>query len=302
MELPRGEVKEGGRAPHLAGGAGGGAPRLLAVAALARRPRMVQAVGLTDRECDGEERMMSATRPPNVPPGTASRATVAPAGSAPGAHARRPAAGDARGSQGARGAPGAVCLLVHGRGQEPGDIERMVAGRLSLPAIRWITPAAEGKSWYAARAVDPLTPATRARMAAGLAVLDAAHAAARAAHPGLPVVVAGFSQGACLAAEWVLRGAEVDGLALFTGCRVGAFDPGEPARDLGGLPVYASCGMPDTWIPLSAFMALCALLGARGARLRADVFPGRPHEIGPAELAALAEMLASLTAAPIAPA
>ncbi len=85
-------------------------------------------------------------------------------------------------------------------------------------------PVAEGKSWYKAKAVDALTEETRASLAEGLAAFDAVVAEERAAHPGVPVIAAGFSQGACMVAEWVLRGAVVDALAVFTGCRVGAFD------------------------------------------------------------------------------
>jgi phospholipase/carboxylesterase len=194
----------------------------------------------------------------------------------------------------AQGPVRAVCLLVHGRGQVPADMVRMVVDHAPVAGVRWVMPVAEGKSWYKAKAVDPLSPETRGSMADGLARFDAVIAAERAAHPGVPVVAAGFSQGACMVAEWVLRGAEVDALAVFTGCRVGAFDEGEPARGLGGMPVYASCGDQDSWIPLPAFVRMCGVFGAGGARLRADVLPGRPHDICPAEAAEFARMLAAV--------
>jgi len=195
---------------------------------------------------------------------------------------------------GPRGPVRAVCLLVHGRGQMPADMVRMVVDHVPLAGVRWVMPVAEGKSWYKAKAVDPLSPETRAQMAEGLAAFDAVVAEERALNPGVPVVAAGFSQGACMVAEWVLRGAAVDAMGVFTGCRVGAFETGEPARGLGGLPVYASCGDADSWIPLAAFMGLCGVLGAGGARLRADVLPGRPHDICPAEVAEFARMLAAV--------
>lgn len=195
---------------------------------------------------------------------------------------------------GARGPVRAVCLLAHGRGQVPADMVRMVVDHVRVAGVRWVMPVAEGKSWYKAKAVDPLSPETRAQMAGGLAAFDAALAAERALNPGIPVVAAGFSQGACMAAEWVLRGAAVEGLGVFTGCRVGAFDQGEPARSLGGLPVYASCGDQDSWIPLAAFMGMCGVFGASGARLRADVLPGRPHDICPNEVAEFARILGAL--------
>ncbi len=195
---------------------------------------------------------------------------------------------------GPRGPVRAVCLLVHGRGQMPADMVRMVVDHVRLDGVRWVLPVAEGKSWYKAKAVDPLSPETRASLAEGLAAFDALVAAERAAHPGVPVVAAGFSQGACMVAEWVLRGAAVDALGVFTGCRVGAFETGEPARGLGGLPVYASCGDADSWIPLEAFMGMCGVFGAAGGRIRADVLPGRPHDICPAEVAEFARMLAAV--------
>jgi phospholipase/carboxylesterase len=195
---------------------------------------------------------------------------------------------------GPRGPVRAVCLLVHGRGQVPADMVRMVVDHAPVPGVRWVMPVAEGKSWYKAKAVDPLTDETRASLAEGLAAFDAVLAAERLAHPGVPVVAAGFSQGACMVAEWVLRGAVVEGLGVFTGCRVGAFETGEPARGLGGLPVYASCGDQDSWIPLAAYMAMCGVFGASGARLRADLLPGRPHDICPNEVAEFARVLAAV--------
>jgi phospholipase/carboxylesterase len=195
---------------------------------------------------------------------------------------------------GPKGPVRVLVLLVHGRGQVPDDMQRMVAAHVDVAGVRWIMPVAAGKSWYKAKAVDPLTAQTRAQMGGGLAALDAVMAAERAAHPGVPVVAAGFSQGACMVAEWVLRGARVDALAVFTGCRVGAFETGEPARALGGLPVYATCGDQDSWIPLPAFLGMCGILAAAGARLRADVMPGRPHDICPAEVAEMARMIAAL--------
>jgi phospholipase/carboxylesterase len=188
----------------------------------------------------------------------------------------------------------AVCVLVHGRGQVPADMVRMVVEHVGLSGIRWVMPGADGKSWYKAKAVDPLTPETRASMDDGFATFDALLAAERAAYPGVPMAAAGFSQGACMVAEWVLRGAKVEALAVFTGCRVGAFDAGEAVRALDGLPVYASCGDQDSWIPLSAFQRLCAVLGDAGARLRTDVLPGRPHDISPAEVAEFARILEAL--------
>jgi phospholipase/carboxylesterase len=110
------------------------------------------------------------------------------------------------------------------------------------------------------------------------------------------LVVAGFSQGACLAVEYLMRGGRADALAVLTGCRVGAASDGLPRADLGGLPVYASCGDADPWIPLWAFHRMLGDLSKSGARLRADVLPGRPHAVADAECGELIRLLGAVAA------
>jgi phospholipase/carboxylesterase len=185
------------------------------------------------------------------------------------------------------------CVLVHGRGQTPEEMEAAVIRRLAATDVAWLLPRAGGKSWYAARAVDPLTDATRAELGLSLQGLAQAMGAARAAQG--PVVLAGFSQGACLSLEHAFSGkTPPDAVAAFTGCRVGAAGDDRSAALPRDLPVYLTAGDADPWIPVSAFSAALAELGEGGARVRADVFPGRGHEVSGAEIAMLDSILADL--------
>lgn len=187
-----------------------------------------------------------------------------------------------------------ICIVLHGRGQTQGDMEQAVTSRLSLPDVRFVLPKSARAAWYDARAVDPLTDVTRAQLAEGLAAIDAVIAAERAAHPGVPLVLAGFSQGACMAVEFAMTRRPWDGaLCLFTGCRVGT---DHAVTALSGLPVYASCGDADPWIPVSAFLDMSGDLIRAGARLRSDLFPGRPHEVHGTEIAVLRGVLSDLAA------
>lgn len=189
------------------------------------------------------------------------------------------------------------CILVHGRGQTPEDMEAAVIRRLSATDVAWHLPRAEGKSWYAARAVDPLTVATRGELALSLDGLARAMEAARQGAIGCPLVLAGFSQGACLSLEHAFTGtAAPDAVVAFTGSRVGVAKDARPAALPRDLPVYLSAGDADPWIPVAAFADTVSALGQGGARLRADVFPGRPHEVSGAEIAMLDGILADLAA------
>ena len=185
-----------------------------------------------------------------------------------------------------------LCVFVHGRNQSPEEMEAAVIRRLSARDVAFALPRAADKTWYSARAVDPLTDTTRDELAASLAGLAAAITGLRDRAPDTPLVLAGFSQGACLSLEHGFTGiAGPDSIVAFTGCRVGTGADGRAAALPRGLPVYLTAGSADPWIPVDAFAAAAAELGRAGARLRCDVFPDRPHEVSDAEIAMLDSIL-----------
>lgn len=190
-----------------------------------------------------------------------------------------------------------LCVFVHGRNQSPEEMEAAVINRLSTSAIAYALPRAGGKIWYNARAIDPLTDGTRAELAQSLTDLARLIADLRARAPGTPLVLAGFSQGACLSLEHAFTGQRPpDAVAALTGCRVGVASDTRPASLPSGLPVYLSAGSADPWIPVAAFAETAAAVGRAEAALRCDVFPGRPHEVSIAEITMLNNILSDLTA------
>lgn len=189
------------------------------------------------------------------------------------------------------GKASALCVFLHGRGQSPELMVDQVISRLSLQETALVLPRAPSGAWYDARAIDPITDETEGQLDRALDIVAAA--VARAIGAGAPadrLVLAGFSQGACLALEYALRRTRPAALVCLTGCRVGYPTLPFPGR-LDGLPVYAACGDADPWIPLDPFMASARLLADAGARLTLDVLPGRPHEISDHEVRALEGML-----------
>jgi phospholipase/carboxylesterase len=189
----------------------------------------------------------------------------------------------------------AICVFVHGRNQSPEGMAADVIRHLTVPGVDHILPRSGDACWYRALAVDPLTDATRAELGQSLADLGALIAALRGEAPGVPLLLAGFSQGACLSVEHAMAGGDADAVVALTGCRVGVEGDARPDALRPGLPVYLTAGQDDPWISLTAFAAACVALGRGGARLRADVFPGRPHRMAPAEIAMLDAILADLT-------
>lgn len=189
----------------------------------------------------------------------------------------------------------AHCVFVHGRGQSPEIMVDEVIRHLPQ-TVAYALPRAPGGSWYAARAIDPLTDQTRSELVTALAHVGQTIAAMRAAS-SRPLLLAGFSQGACLSLEYVCTGQiPPDALAALTGCRVGTTTDTRASALPRALPVYLTGGDADPWIPVSAFAETASDFGRQGAALRADLFPGRPHEVSGPEMAMLAAMLNDLAA------
>lgn len=188
-----------------------------------------------------------------------------------------------------------LCVVLHGRNQSPEDMQEAVIRHLRAKDVSYVLPRARERCWYNALAVAPLTSTTRREVEQSLAQLAALIARLKAAAPDIPVVVTGFSQGACLALEHAFAGGKAQAVAALTGCRVGAEGDFRPAALAADLPVYLTAGQDDPWIPLAAFATTAMELGRGGARLRADVFPGRAHEVSRAEIDMLDAMLADLS-------
>ncbi len=187
-----------------------------------------------------------------------------------------------------------ICVVTHGRGQSPEAMEQHVLRRVKAPQTAFVLPRASTGSWYDAKAVDPLTEKTSTQLLASLKQLSDI----TSSFPkNKPLVMAGFSQGACLSVEYALRfGAWNGALVAFTGCRVGTPQDNLPRKSLTDLPAYISGSDADPWIPLPAFAQAVQELGAAQARVRADVFPQRGHEVTDREIAMLEQALSGLAA------
>lgn len=190
----------------------------------------------------------------------------------------------------------AVCVFLHGRGQNAEQMVAEVISSLDAPGVHFVLPQSPGIAWYDAKAVDAMTNDAAAQLEEALSLVHDAVDAARRAAPNGPLVIAGFSQGACLTIEYLLRGGEADAAAVLTGCRVGASGADLPEKVVGSIPVYVSNGDADPWIPLWASQKAEEALSRQGARVRSDVFPGRDHSVSNDEIIAFSNLLNAVSA------
>jgi predicted esterase len=161
--------------------------------------------------------------------------------------------------------------------------------RLAVPGIAYLLPVAAGRSWYPGRYFDP--PAANDPWLS--AALEACEATVQIAfQAGIPperVVLVGFSQGACLLADFIVgRPRPYAGAALLTGALMGAADE---MRPLGGLPVVMVSSRHDEWVAIADVRATARAFEAAGARVDLRVLDDREHLIAPAAVESVRELL-----------
>jgi phospholipase/carboxylesterase len=186
-------------------------------------------------------------------------------------------------------------LAVHGRGQDPGYV-RAVAERVDLPGVAWVGPAAAGGSWYPNRFTEPRAT-NEPQLSAALEVVDGVLAGlAQDGFAPERVVLLGFSQGACLLADHLIRGPRRYAAAvLLTGGFIGppGFRP-QPAGDLAGTPVLLATSELDDWVPVERVRQTADLLRELGGDVTLRIDDDPEHHVNDAAVAAVRELLTRL--------
>ena len=189
-------------------------------------------------------------------------------------------------------ARGAV-ILIHGRGASAESILELAA-YLPQPDLAWLAPQAADSTWYPYSFLAPLEK-NEPYLSSALARVAEVVALAEAA--GLPperIFLGGFSQGACLASEFVARNARrYGGLIAFSGGLIGPDGtPRDYAGSLSGMPVFIGCSDVDPHIPVGRGRETAAVLARLGATVDSRIYPRMGHTINQDEMDAAAALLA----------
>lgn len=184
-------------------------------------------------------------------------------------------------------------VLVHGRGGSAEGILGLAEafGRKDLAVI---APRAAGNTWYPQSFLAPVA-ANEPGRSSGLSVLESmVQELADSGIPSEKVILAGFSQGACLTLEFVARHPRRYGaVAGLTGGLIGP--PGSLGGykgSLEGTPIFLGSGDPDPHVPWVRVEETAAILGELGAQVALARYPGRAHSISQDELERLQILVA----------
>lgn len=189
-------------------------------------------------------------------------------------------------------------IALHGRGQSPELMLEFLGDALTDNVCAIIPRAAQG-SWYSRRFMEAGVENDEAVARALDAVAWASgELSARGISTSRQVLV-GFSQGGCLACEYVWRRrAKLGALAALTGGLLGAEGTRWEAPDVSfaGMPVHIGGSVDDEWVPSSRMRETAAVFEKTGARVDTWFRPGAEHSVPPEQRALLRKVILDVEA------
>lgn len=174
----------------------------------------------------------------------------------------------------------AAVILLHGRGASPEDI-LYLGHEIALDEVAYLAPEAAGWAWYPQTFLSPVEvnqPYLDSALNRVSSLID------KVESEGFPfrrVALGGFSQGACLALEYIRRHPKrFGGVFGLSGGLIGS-TAGEPNPELGleGTPVFLGCSDIDPYIPAERVRESATVLESMDASVEMVLYPGMAHTI-----------------------
>lgn len=176
-------------------------------------------------------------------------------------------------------------IMLHGRGASAESISSL-ADYLNLEDAAIFAPKATNNSWYPYSFLAPVEN-NQPALDSALEIIDSL--VREIISHGIPlhkIFFLGFSQGACLALEYVSRHATAyGGVIAYTGGLIGEhLDKSNYKGDFAHTPFLITTGDPDPHVPLSRVEETVEILEEMHAEVSLRVYQGRMHTIQQEEI------------------
>ncbi len=171
-------------------------------------------------------------------------------------------------------------IFVHGRGATAENILGL-AHYLKVDGFALFAPQASGNTWYPYSFMAPVRQ-NEPGLSTGLEVIGEIVEDIREAGISTEnIYFLGFSQGACLASEFLARNAQhYGGAFLFSGGLIGEeIDRSNYQGNFGGTPIFLGCSGRDPHIPLHRVKDTTAIFTEMAAEVTERIYPNAPHTV-----------------------
>lgn len=186
-------------------------------------------------------------------------------------------------------------ILIHGRGASAQGILHL-AEQLDSPEMHYIAPMAANHTWYPWSFLKPIEMNQPGLSSALQVVHDLLAELEQKGIPRDRTILAGFSQGACIASEFAARHPmRYGGVVALSGGLIGEkLDKSLYEGSLEGTPVFIGCSDVDPHIPLSRVEESADVFEKLGADLDKRIYPGMGHTVNDDELDNIRSLISKL--------
>ena len=178
-----------------------------------------------------------------------------------------------------------VVILLHGRGSTARSILGLA---LHLPQEKtaYLAPQAAQQTWYPHSGFLPLEVNEPYVSSAFQKIADLVDRVKEAGIAVDKIVLGGFSQGACLAAEFMARHPQrYGGLFVLSGALMGPPNtPRQYSGSLDGTPVFVAGSDHDSWVTEEQLRLTGRVLHTLGGVVKVEIQPGTEHSIRQTEI------------------
>ncbi len=176
-------------------------------------------------------------------------------------------------------------IMLHGRGGNAREF-LLLANHLDVSDFALFAPQATNSSWYPHSFLAKPTE-NESWLSSALEILN--NLLEEIKSKGITsenIYFTGFSQGACLTAEFVTRNASrFGGVVLFTGGVIGDKIYAENYKgDFAGTPVFIGTGNPDAHVPVERVNETAQIMEKMNAAVTVKVYDNKPHSISQDEI------------------
>lgn len=171
-------------------------------------------------------------------------------------------------------------ILLHGRGASARDILGL-ADVLDIEDAFFVAPQAADSQWYPLPFRSPRSQNQAGIDSAFSVIASLINALTARGLDPTRIALGGFSQGACLATDFVAHHPRRYGAVFaFTGGLIG--EPGTRFTfpgSLEGTPVFLGTNDPDPHVPFARVKETAGILRGMGAEVELVRYPGVPHTV-----------------------
>lgn len=180
----------------------------------------------------------------------------------------------------------AAMVMIHGRGATAESILTLANEFENAQEFHFAAPQASQFTWYPYSFLAP-TDKNEPGLSSGLqAIFDVITHLEKSGIKKEKIILLGFSQGACLASEYVARHpANYGGLIALSGGLIGdAVAADNYSGSLDGMPYFVGCSDIDPHIPVERVHESASVFEMLGASVKKNIYPGMGHTVNEDEL------------------